>query len=244
MDGGKRRRSHRWPVVPRWPEGSPWPPRTRPAAIVAAARRRGKAPPRRQAQACAPYGKALKRTPTVVRLLALEMRPRGVFRPKHPMEIDFHPKASFRVKNGVETCHIVAKKAFSGVPAAGPLMLVFESQTFLIFAYLRARERALENNRFSMLKNSGFRRGGFPAAHTMRMACRRKRMSVRGCRPELWAAGKPPLLSHPGGERRDSSRLYAADIQPRGHTSHTTGVSTRRACGPKGADLSVASGGA
>ena len=78
-----------------------------------------------------------------------------------------------------------------------------------------------------MLKNSGFRRGGFPAAHTMRMARRRKRMSVRGCRPELWTAGKPPLLSHPVGERRDESRLYAADIQPRGHTSSSVVVPVR-----------------
>ena len=156
----------------------------------------------------------------------------------------FRSKASFRVKNGAETCHIVAKNPFLGVFAAGLRTDSLHYQAFLIFAYLQARARALENNRFSMLKNSALRRGGIPAAHTMRMARRRKRMSVRGCRPELWAAGKPPLLSHPVGERRDESRLYAADIQPRGHTSHTTGVSTRRACGPKGADLSVASGGA
>ena len=47
----------------------------------------------------------------------------------------------------------------------------------------------------------------------------------------------PPLLSHPGGERHDESRLYAADIQPRGPY-------LRRTNGPKGADLSVAAGGA
>ena len=67
----------------------------------------------------------------------------------------FRSKASFRVKNGAETCHIVAKKPFSGVPAAGPLMLVFESQTFLIFAYLRATERAHGKNAFSVLKSKG-----------------------------------------------------------------------------------------
>ncbi len=157
---------------------------------------------------------------------------------------NFRSKATFQRKNSSETCHIVAKTPFLAVPAAVRCTDVFHYQTFLIFAYLRARAQALENNRFSVLKNSALRRGSFPAAHTMRMARRRKIMSVRGCRPELWAAGKPPLLSHPVGGRRDESRLYAADIQPRGHTSHTTGVSTRRACGPKGAGLSVASGGA
>ena len=59
------------------------------------------------------------------------------------------------VKNGAETCHIVAKNPFSGVPAAGPLMLVFESQTFLIFAYLQATERAHGKNAFSVLKSKG-----------------------------------------------------------------------------------------
>ena len=67
----------------------------------------------------------------------------------------FRSKASFRVKNGAETCHIVAKNPFSGVPAAGPLMLVFESQTFLIFAYLQATERAHGKNAFSVLKSKG-----------------------------------------------------------------------------------------
>ena len=50
-------------------------------------------------------------------------------------------------------CQIVAKIAFFGVPAAGCRKDVSENEVFLIFAYLRAKERALENNRFSVLKN-------------------------------------------------------------------------------------------
>ena len=76
----------------------------------------------------------------------------------------FRSKATFRRKNGVDLCHIVAKNPFSGVRAAGHLTDVSEHQTFLIFAYLRAKARAHENNRFSVLKNSGFRRGGRNAA--------------------------------------------------------------------------------
>ena len=40
---------------------------------------------------CALYGKLLKRTAMSVRLLALERRRGGVFRPIHPMDFDFHP---------------------------------------------------------------------------------------------------------------------------------------------------------
>ena len=47
----------------------------------------------------------------------------------------------------------------------------------------------------------------------------------------------PPLLSHPGGERHDESRLYAADIQPRGPY-------LRRTPGRMGPDLTVPAGGA
>ena len=76
---------------------------------------------------------------------------------------------------------------------------MFHYQTFLIFAYLQAREQARENIRFSVLKNSGAdsMKGGDAA--------------TRGA-PLGGAAFLPPLLSHPGGERRDESRLYVADI--------------------------------
>ena len=40
---------------------------------------------------CALYGKPLKRTLTVVRLLALEMRREGTSPSIHPMDFDFHP---------------------------------------------------------------------------------------------------------------------------------------------------------
>ena len=99
----------------------------------------------------------------------------------------FRSKATFRRKNGVETCHIVAKKPFSAVHAVGCPTDVPEHQTFLIFAYLRARAQARENNRFSMLKNSG--------ADSMEVV--------------------PPLLSLPGGERRDESPAAArAALRP------------------------------
>ena len=77
---------------------------------------------------------------------------------------NFRSKATFQRKNSSETCHIVAKTPFSAVPAAVRCTDVFHYQTFLIFAYLRARVQALENNRFSMLKSSALRRGGIPAA--------------------------------------------------------------------------------
>ena len=87
-------------------------------------------------------------------------------------------KATFQRKIGADLRHIVAKKPFSGVHAAGPPTDVFHYQTFLIFAYLQAREQAREKIRFSVLKNSGadsmkggrgharsaLRRGGIPAA--------------------------------------------------------------------------------
>ena len=62
---------------------------------------------------------------------------------------------TFERKIGVDLCHIVAKTPFSAVPAAGLRTDVFHYQTFLIFSYLRAKARAVENNRFSVLKNSG-----------------------------------------------------------------------------------------
>ena len=59
------------------------------------------------------------------------------------------------------------------------------------------------------------RRGGFRGGHTGEWATAREKNVGAGLRPELWAAGMPPLLSHPGGVRRDESRLYVADILPR-----------------------------
>ena len=64
-------------------------------------------------------------------------------------------KATFRRKNEVETCHIVAKSSFLGLFAAVLRTDVSERQVLLIFAYLRATAQARENIRFSVLKNSG-----------------------------------------------------------------------------------------
>ena len=64
-------------------------------------------------------------------------------------------KGSFQRKNSPKTCHIAAKKPFRAYLAEEHLTLASESHTFLIFAYLQAKEQARENNRFSMLKNSG-----------------------------------------------------------------------------------------
>ena len=47
--------------------------------------------------------------------------------------------------------HIVAKMGVLALPAAGRRRDMLENEAFLIFAYLRATERALENNRFSLL---------------------------------------------------------------------------------------------
>ena len=44
--------------------------------------------------ACALYGKALMRTPTFVRLLALFSCVHAILRPIHPMDFDFHPMES------------------------------------------------------------------------------------------------------------------------------------------------------
>ena len=64
-------------------------------------------------------------------------------------------KATFQRKIGADLRHIVAKKPFSGVHAAGPPTDVFHYQTFLIFAYLQATERAHGKNAFSVLKSKG-----------------------------------------------------------------------------------------
>ena len=65
------------------------------------------------------------------------------------------------------------------------------------------------------------RRSAIPGAHTAARTTRKGRMPRRDYRPKRFrAAGKPPLLNHPGGERGDESRLYAADIQPRRHPCH------------------------
>ena len=102
----------------------------------------------------------------------------------------FRSKATFRRKNGVETCHIVAKKPFSGVSAAEYLTDVSEHQAFLIFAYLRARAQPREKNRFSVLKNSGadgMKR--LSAAGEVRHVETRCIASLRGC-PGLLRLGR------------------------------------------------------
>ena len=154
------------------------------------------------AKPCALYGKPLKRTPTVVRLLARFPPVHVAPWPKHPMEIHFHPMDSpiqgmeisiqghFSEENGVETCHIVAKKPFSGVSAAECLTDVPEHQAFLIFAYLRARAQPREKNRFSVLKNSGadgMKR--LSAAGEVRHVETRFIASLRGC-PGLLRLGR------------------------------------------------------
>ena len=50
---------------------------------------------------------------------------------------------------------MVAKFYTYGAFAAGRRRDVSENEWFLIFAYLRATERARENNRFCMLKSRG-----------------------------------------------------------------------------------------
>ena len=98
----------------------------------------------------------------------------------------------------------------------------------------------------------GLRRGGRNGAHTdarpkegrhswcppTRMVHCVGRNVGAGLRPERFrAAGMPPLLSHPGGERRDESRLYVAHI-PCGRTRapRTASLLTRPA------DISPAAG--
>ena len=66
---------------------------------------------------------------------------------------------TFWVKIPSDLRHIVAKKTLAAVFAGGPLTYVLLCQAVLIFAYLRATDFALENNRFSVLKNG--RRGRF-----------------------------------------------------------------------------------
>ena len=68
---------------------------------------------------------------------------------------NFRSKAIFRWKNSPDLCHIAAKIEFLGVPAAVLRKDVSENQAFQFFAYLRAKEQARENIRFSVLKTSG-----------------------------------------------------------------------------------------
>ena len=64
----------------------------------------------------------------------------------------FASKAYFQRKMEGNLCHIAAKFAFSGVPAAGLRKDVSEYEMLRIFAYLRVTEQPRENNRFSVLK--------------------------------------------------------------------------------------------
>ena len=65
---------------------------------------------------------------------------------------NFRSKACFKRKNSPGLCHIAAKIAFWGSSVAGRLTHSSEYQVFLIFAYLRAGERALENIAAMVLK--------------------------------------------------------------------------------------------
>ena len=71
----------------------------------------------------------------------------------------FRSKACFRREIRGEKRHIVAKITFPGVPAAGRRGDIPENEAFLIFAHLRASERARENNRFSVLKTCAADKG-------------------------------------------------------------------------------------
>ena len=70
----------------------------------------------------------------------------------------------FRRKIPSDLCHIVAKIAFWGVSTKRLRADVSENQDFLIFAYLRATDFALENIRFSVLKSEalGHEKSGRP----------------------------------------------------------------------------------
>ena len=106
------------------------------------------------------------RTPTDVCVLALEMRRDGVMASIRPMDCCFHPMdrpilpleislhGHFSVENWPRFAHIVAKKALTAVFAGGPCVFMPQRQAVLIFAYLRARARLVENIRFSVLKSS------------------------------------------------------------------------------------------
>ncbi len=67
----------------------------------------------------------------------------------------YRSKATFRWKNSPDLCHIASKIELLGVRAAVPRKDVPENQAFQFFAYLRAKEQARENIRFSVLKNNG-----------------------------------------------------------------------------------------
>ena len=130
---------------------------------------------------------------------------------------NFRSKATFQRKNSSETCHIVAKTPFSAVPAAVCRTDVFHYQTFLIFAYLRARAQALENNRFSMLKSSALRSGGIPAATARGKApLRHLRRSHRHTARQAPPMGvRAPSSSAPRGS--NAHRVCACRCRPRRH---------------------------
>ena len=65
----------------------------------------------------------------------------------------------FQLKNPFDLRHIVAKMEFRACFTKGYPTDIPHYQGVLIFAYLRATDFALENNRFSVLKNG--RRGRF-----------------------------------------------------------------------------------
>ena len=86
------------------------------------------------------------------------------------------------------------------------------------------------------------RRSAIPGAHTAARTTRKGRMPRRDYRPKRFrAAGKPPLLSHPGGERRDESRLYASKF-PCGTMFAAVRSHTTRQAPLSGANYSITAG--
>ena len=82
---------------------------------------------------------------------------------------NFRSKACFKRKIRGDLCHIAAKFSLSAVSAAERRSDVPHYQMLLIFAYLRAKERARENNRFCVLKTRAADKGeGYLAAWEIR----------------------------------------------------------------------------
>ena len=109
---------------------------------------------------------------------------------------------------------MVAKFRFCGTPAAERRREMSENEAFPIFAYLRAIERARENNRFSVLKTrAADKRMGHSAAREFRYVETRFIAShPLGGTPRIDIL--PHRKGHPGRERRDSSRLTRSGQRP------------------------------
>ena len=123
-------------------------------------------------------------------------------------------KACFQREIGADLCHIASLFHVLGAQTAEHRRDMPENQTFPIFAYLQPKERACENNQFSVLKTRG-------ADKVMGHSARR-RSPPREKRDHPWRDIRPER------ERRDESRLYAADIAPHGHPFPAAGPSARQ----------------